>query len=100
MTTTAFVVVDLWTVKAGKRGELETLLAEAAPVFRSMPGVLSVDFAHRDNDPDRYLVVFRYSSEDAREALQQSEALRNVMARLQPLWDLDGSIVKGYPSGL
>ena len=37
---------------------------------------------------------------NAREALQQSEALRNVMARLQPLWDLDGSIVKGYPSGL
>ena len=66
--TTAFVVVDLWRAKPGKRADLEATLADSARVFRGQPGVLSVDYTHLAGDPERYLVVFRYANQSARDA--------------------------------
>jgi quinol monooxygenase YgiN len=98
--TSAFVVVDLWRAKAGKRDQLEATLADSARVFRAQPGVLSVDYTHLDGDPDRYLVVFRYASQAARDAFRATDALRGTMERLAPLWDLESDVMLGHQSGL
>lgn len=94
-----FVVVDIWRVKPGKRSEIEQLLTESGEAFRSRPGVLSVDFTHLDADPDRYLVVFRYESQQAREQFVNTDELRGVLARLSELWDLESPIYIGTPPG-
>src|SRR3954454_9019214 len=80
--TTAFVVVDFWHVKPGRRDAVHRVLAAAAPILRAQPGVLSADFAQPDGDPDRYLVVFRYADRQAREVLQAAPELQDIMARL------------------
>lgn len=64
-----------------------------------MPGVLSVDFTTLDNDPDRYLVIFRYASAAAREAFVATDDVRSTLERLKPLWDLESPIYKGSPLG-
>ena len=98
--TTAFVVVDLWRVKPGKREEVQQLLAEVGPLFRQQPGIRSVDFAHLDGDPERYLVVFRYVSREAREGFRGTDELKGTMARLSELWDLESPVYLGWQSGL
>ena len=97
--TSVFVVVDIWRVKPGKRDEVRQLLTNAGQLFRSRPGVLSVDFTLLDNDPDRYLVVFRYVDADARETFVQTDELKSVMTRLTELWDVESPIYKGTPKG-
>jgi quinol monooxygenase YgiN len=97
--TSVFVVVDIWRVKPGKRDEVRALLTEAGQIFRSRPGVLSVDFTLLDNDPDRYLVVFRYADAGAREQFVATDELKSVMARLTELWDLESPIYMGTPAG-
>ncbi len=97
--TSVFVVVDIWRVKPGMQAELEQVLAESGAQFRSMPGVLSVDFTLLDGDPDRYLVVFRYADAAAREAFVATDELRSTMARLRDLWDLESPIYQGTPVG-
>jgi quinol monooxygenase YgiN len=98
--TSAFVVVDLWRAKPGKRAELEATLAESARVFRQQPGVLSVDYTHLAGDPERYLVVFRYANRAAREDFRATDMLRATMERLAPLWDLEGDVMLGHQTGL
>jgi quinol monooxygenase YgiN len=98
--TSAFVVVDLWRVKPGKRQETQKALAESAPLFRAQPGILSVDYTHLDGDPDRYLVVFRYASREARESFRATDELTATMARLSELWDLESPVYLGYQTGL
>jgi quinol monooxygenase YgiN len=97
--TSVFVVVDIWRVKPGRRDEVRDLLAGAGALFRTRPGVLSVDFTLLDGDPDRYLVVFRYSDAAARETFVATDELRSVMTRLTALWDLESPIYKGTPAG-
>ena len=48
------------SVKPGKEAEIASVLAEIRQRFLTVPGIVSVDFAHIDGDPGRYLVVFRY----------------------------------------
>lgn len=98
--TSAFVVVDIWRVKAGKEDEIRGVLAESARRFRRQPGILSVDYTHIDGDPRHYLVVFRYESAEAREAFQQTDELRSTMTRLRELWDLESPVWKGHQTGL
>jgi heme-degrading monooxygenase HmoA len=100
MAGSAFVVVDIWRVKEGKQAEITGVLAESARMFRSRPGILSVDYTHLDGDPERYLVVFRYTSQHDREAFQQTEELRETMQRLSELWDLESPIWKGHETEL
>jgi quinol monooxygenase YgiN len=97
---TAFVVVDTWRVKPGCHAELARVLGESAGVFRQQPGVLSVDYARLNDDPNRYLVVFRYASREAREAFRATPALTETMTRLSALWDLEGELLLGYQTGL
>ncbi|HUG16764.1 MAG TPA: antibiotic biosynthesis monooxygenase family protein [Thermomicrobiales bacterium] len=92
-----FVVVDFWRVRPGKRDALEQLLIESGPKFRRQPGVLSVDFTRLDDDPNRYLVVFRYQDAAAREAFVATEELKTTLARLSKLWDLDSPVHTGSP---
>lgn len=97
--SSAFVVVDIWRGKPGKRDELRHVLTDSGALFRRQPGVLSVDYTLLDNDPDRYLVVFRYANAAAREAFVATDELKATMARLGELWDLESPIYKGTPAG-
>jgi quinol monooxygenase YgiN len=97
--TSVYVVVDIWRVKPGKHVELRQVLTESGSLFRAMPGVLSVDYTLLDNDPDRYLVVFRYVDAAAREAFVATDALTSTMTRLDDLWDLESPVYKGIPAG-
>jgi quinol monooxygenase YgiN len=87
-----FVVVDVWRVKAGKENAIRQVLADAHRRFLRRPEILSVDYCLVDGEPDRYLVVFRYTDESARESFIQSEDLRTTMETLSELWDLDGCL--------
>ena len=95
-----FVVVDIWKVKPGKRSELEATLAEAGRMFREVDGVLSVDYTTLKDDPDRYLVVFRYRDEATREQFVSTPGLTSTMAKLRELWDLQSPIYQGVSKGL
>ena len=75
--------------------EVERLLTEAAELFRSIEGIVSVDYAHLDDRPDMYLVIFRYTSRDVREAFQDTDELRSTMATLRQVWDLESPIYRG-----
>jgi quinol monooxygenase YgiN len=92
-----FVVVDTWRVKPGKAAEIAALLAEIRQRFLTVPGIVSVDFAHIDGDPSHYLVVFRYTDMAAREAFVSTEDLQSTMARLRELWDFDGISLQAVP---
>lgn len=93
----AFVVVDIWRVKAGMHDQLEQLLLDSAAAFRQRPGVLSVDFTHLDGDPDLYLVVFRYEDAGARANFVATPELKSTLERLSAFWDLESPIYKGNP---
>jgi heme-degrading monooxygenase HmoA len=97
--TSAFVVVDIWRVRPGKQADVERELREAGRHFRQQPGILSVDFTHLDGDPARYLVVFRYTNADAREAFVASQELRATLQLLSALWDRESPVYMGLPSG-
>jgi quinol monooxygenase YgiN len=90
-----YVVVDLWHVKPGKEDELKRVLAQARQRFRAYPGIISVDYAHLDGDESRYLVVFRYTDQETREAFVSTDDLKSTMARLSHLWALAGPVYKG-----
>jgi heme-degrading monooxygenase HmoA len=95
-----FVVVDIWKVKPGKHSEVEKVLGEAGSMFRKIDGVLSVDYTLLVDDPDRYLVVFRYRDADTRKQFVATEALTSTMSRLRELWDLESPIYQGVATGL
>ena len=97
--SSVYVVVDLWRVKPGAHDELRDLLTASGTLFRTMPGVLSVDYTLLEGDPDRYLVVFRYADAAAREAFVATDELTSMMERLRELWDLESPIYKGVPAG-
>ncbi|CAN5621551.1 hypothetical protein BH23CHL2_BH23CHL2_05960 [soil metagenome] len=90
-----YVVVDIWRAKPGKRDDVDRLLVAAAGRFRAVDGIISVDYARLDDQPDMYLVVFRYLSKEAREAFQQNEDLISTMADLRQVWDLESPIYRG-----
>jgi quinol monooxygenase YgiN len=92
-----YVVVDTWRVKPGKEGEIAAVLAEVRQRFLTAPGVVSIDFAHIEGDPGRYLVVFRYRDAAAREAFVATDDLKATMTRLRELWDFDGTSHRGVP---
>lgn len=94
-TDAGFVVVDTWKVKPGKEESIKAVLASAQQSLASHPDVISVDYCLIDGNPDRYLVVFRYTSESAREQFVAAEELTSTMATLQEYWDLDDVYVKG-----
>lgn len=95
-----FVVVDIWKAKPGKQQELREVLTEAGRLFREVDGVLSVDYTTMKDDPDRYLVVFRYRDEATREAFVSTDGLTSTMSRLRELWDLESPIYQGVATGL
>jgi quinol monooxygenase YgiN len=95
-----FVVVDIWKAKPGKEHELREVLAEAGALFRQVDGVLSVDYTTLKDDPDRYLVVFRYRDESTRESFVATDDLTSMMTRLRELWDLESPIYQGVATGL
>jgi heme-degrading monooxygenase HmoA len=95
-----FVVVDIWKVKDGKHSEVEQVLAEAGTMFRKIDGVLSVDYTRLVDDPDRYLVVFRYRDADTRRQFVATDGLMSTMSRLRELWDLESPIYQGVATGL
>lgn len=95
-----FVVVDIWKVKEGKQDELQRVLAEAGRTFRQVDGVLSVDYTRLVDDPDRYLVVFRYRDADTRASFVSTDELTSTMSRLRELWDLESPIYQGVATGL
>ena len=97
--TSVFVVVDIWRAKPGKHQELRQVLTESGARFRTMPGVLSVDYTLLDSDPDRYLVVFRYADGAARAAFVETDELKTTMSTLTELWDLESPIYTGVPAG-
>ena len=97
--SSVYVVVDIWRVKPGKHDEARQVLTESGRTFRAFPGVLSVDYTLLDNDPDRYLVVFRYADAAARESFVATVELKSTMTRLRELWDLDSPIYIGTPVG-
>lgn len=90
-----YLVVDVWRVKPGKEEAIKPVLARARREFSEHPEILSVDYCLVDGKPDRYLVVFRYTSETAREAFVASEQLIDTMSTLRDYWDLDDIYVKG-----
>jgi quinol monooxygenase YgiN len=94
---TAFIVVDIWRAKPGQQQQLDQLLADSAAAFRQQPGVLSVDFTRLEDDPERYLVVFRYQDAQAREDFVATPQLKATLSALSEFWDLESPIYKGIP---
>lgn len=95
----AYIVVDFWRVKPEREAELELTLAESVTAFRTQPGVLSVDFTRVEDDPGRYLVVFRYDSAASRAAFVSTDLVRNALTRLGEFWELDSPVWRGEPLG-
>lgn len=77
------------------RDDVDRLLIDAANRFQSVEGIVSVDYARLEDQPDMYLVVFRYTSKSAREAFHDSDDLRSTMTRLRQVWDLESPIYRG-----
>jgi quinol monooxygenase YgiN len=98
--TAGFVVVDVWKVKPGKEKAIRPILADALDRFQKHPEILSVDYCLADGDPSRYLVVFRYISEAARDAFVATTELIATMETLAEFWDLDEVFVKGPSADL
>lgn len=91
-----FVVVDIWRVNPGAREVLEAELAGCGERFRQVDGILSVDYTRMDDDPDRYLVIFRYRTAADREAFVATDDLRDSMQRLSEFWTLESPIWQGH----
>lgn len=81
------------------RAALREALTESAALFRTMPGVLSVDYTLLEIDPDRDLVIFRYADAASREAFVATDDLKDTMTRLHELWDLERPLDTGTPVG-
>jgi heme-degrading monooxygenase HmoA len=90
-----YVVVDVWRVKPGKEDAIRSVLATAQRQFSEFPGIVSIDYALVDGDPSRYLVVFRYRDQQAREEFVATSELKETMNRLRDYWDLDGIFFRG-----
>jgi quinol monooxygenase YgiN len=90
-----YAVVDVWKVKPCKEDLIREVLAEARKRFSAHPDVLSVDYCLVDGDPSHYLVIFRYTSEEAREQFVASADLKSTMSTLSAYWDLEDIYVKG-----
>jgi quinol monooxygenase YgiN len=90
-----FVVVDTWRVKPGHEDSIREVLAAAHRSFSGRPEILSVDYCLVDGDPSRYLVIFRYESEDARERFVETPELLGTMEKLADYWDHEDIFVKG-----
>jgi len=90
-----YVVVDLWRAKPGMGEQVDRLLMDAAPRFRAAPGVVSVDYTRLEDTSDTYLVIFRYVDRAAREAFVATDDLRDTMAALRQVWDLESPIYRG-----
>ena len=95
-----FVVVDTWNVKPGKEELIKSVLATAHQEFSAHPEILSVDYCLADGRQDTYLVIFRYTSEDARERFVASEELTSTMQTLREYWELGDVYVKGPAADL
>src|SRR5512135_2211614 len=90
-----FVVVDTWRIRPGKEAEIVPVLAEIRQRFLSVPGIVSIDFTHVEDDPGRILVVFRYVDSGARTAFVATDELKATMTRLSGFWEFDGVAVRG-----
>ena len=75
--------------------DVDRLLVKAAERFRPIEGIISVDYARLDDQPDMYLVIFRYASKEARQAFQETDELRSTMTGLRQVWDLESPIYRG-----
>ena len=95
-----FVVVDVWKVKPGKEESIKEVLAAAHRKFSERPEILSVDYCLADSRQNKYLVIFRYTSEDARERFIASEELTSTMETLREFWELGDVYVKGPAADL
>lgn len=94
-----YVVVDLWRAKPGTQQELDRVLESAARRFREHDGIVSVDYARLEDNPDVYLAVFRYLDKEARDRFAETDDLKATMAELRQLWDLESPIYKGISTG-
>ena len=92
-----YCVVDIWRARPGSRRELEHMLPAFATQFRALPGIVSVDFTQLEDDPNRFLSVFRYESVEARERFVATNEFRESHERLNSLWDLDSPVYRGRP---
>lgn len=90
-----YVVVDVWRAKPGMRDDVDRILIEVADKFRNANGVVSVDYARLEDQPDMYLVIFRYVDRAAREVFVETDELRSTMAALRQVWDLESPIYRG-----
>ena len=89
---THFLNVDLELVT---RADVDALLASMLDSFLAVDGVLSVDYTRLEETDDQYLVVFRYTDQAARERFVASAGLKDTMAALRQLWDLESPIYRG-----
>lgn len=90
-----YVVVDTWRIRPGKEAEIVSVLTEIRQRFLAVPGIVSVDFAHFEDDPSRILVVFRYADAAARATFVATDDLKATMTRLSEYWEFDGIAVRG-----
>ncbi len=80
--------------------EVEAVLRECAPRFRQNPDIVSVDYTKLDGDTDKYLVVFRYVDQEARERFTSGDDLKSTMTILRQIWDLESPIYRGVDMGI
>jgi quinol monooxygenase YgiN len=73
---------------SGRRDELTALLARTERQARELPGVRRYFFAARVDDPDRFVLVSEWESDDAMAAYHRSD----VFARYQ--YDLNGLLAR------
>ncbi len=58
----------------GRRAELHALLSETERSARVQPGVRRYVFTARPNDPDQYLLVSEWETQEAMDAYHRSDA--------------------------
>ena len=95
MPQAGYVVVDVWRAKPGKVSEVDALLGSVIDQFRATDGIVSVDYARLQDSNDMYLVIFRYEDQQARERFVATGELKDTMAALRQVWDLESPIYRG-----
>ncbi len=68
--------VVLIKTQPGRGAEQEAAFAGLAPVVRSEPGCLRYDLHAVENDPDRFVLIEEWASEEALQAHDASEHMR------------------------
>lgn len=81
------VVIGRFRAGAGREGDVAGVLSRYVVVSRGQEGCLNIDLLESESEPDLFLVIQKWASEDQRdahfdsdEAVRMAESLRGLLA--------------------